>query len=164
MSDGADPPVQGAARWTWLVALLALTFGVAAVGGSVTDTRGWFEALEKPPWNPPSWVFGPVWTTLYALMAVACWRVVVGSGWRGARVALTWFGVQLGLNLAWSCLFFGLQRPDLALVDIIALDLAVFATGWAFRQHDRVAAWMLAPYALWIAFATALNAAIVQLN
>jgi tryptophan-rich sensory protein len=148
----------------WLVVFILVVLGVSALGGMATDTRGWFEALTKPAFNPPSWVFGPVWTVLYVMMAVAAWRVLLRAGWAAARRAMTLFGVQLALNLAWSWLFFAAQRPDLALVDIVALDLAVLATGWAFRRHDRLAAWLLVPYACWIAFATALNADFVRLN
>lgn len=166
-SASETAPTHARVRLVWLVAFILLVLGVSALGGMATDTRGWFEALTKPSFNPPSWVFGPVWTVLYVMMAVAAWRVVGKSGWRatgGARVAMSLFGLQLALNLAWSWLFFAAQRPDLALVDIVALDLAVFATGWAFRRHDRLAAWLLVPYACWIAFATALNADFVRLN
>jgi len=148
----------------WLIGLVLLVLLVGALGGLATDTRGWFEALEKPAFNPPSWVFGPVWTTLYLMMAYAAWRVVARAGWPSARPALILFALQLALNLAWSWLFFAAQRPDLALVDIVVLDLAVLATGWSFSRHDRPAAWLLVPYAVWIAFATALNADFVRLN
>lgn len=165
-SDGAGANARRAslASILWLVVFIALVLGVSALGGMATDTRGWFEALTKPSFNPPSWVFGPVWTVLYVMMAVAAWRVWLRAGWRKARPAMTLFGIQLALNLAWSWLFFAAQRPDLALVDIVALDLAVFATGWFFTRHDRLAAWLLVPYACWIAFATALNADFVRLN
>jgi len=157
-------PLRGRERVIWLAIFVVLVLGVAALGGLATDTRGWFEALEKPAFNPPSWVFGPVWTVLYLMMGVAAWRVVDRVGWRAARVAMAIFGLQLTLNLAWSWLFFGAQRPDLALIDIVALDVAVLATGWAFSKHDRPAAYLLLPYAAWIAFATALNADFVRLN
>ena len=151
-------------RWGWLLNIALVVTAVAVVGGLATDIGPWYTALEKPAFNPPNWLFGPVWTLLYALMTIAAWRVVECRGPRAVRLQLALFFGQLALNLAWTFLFFGAHRPDLALVDIVALDVAVLATGWAFSRVDRVAAWLLVPYAAWIAFATILNAAIVHLN
>lgn len=148
-------------------ASVALALGVAAIGGWATasSVATWYVTLDKPGFNPPNAVFGPVWTALYILMAVAAWRV-----WRSEtvrtrrRAALTLYGVQLALNLAWSLLFFGLRRPDLAMIDIALLLAAVIATGAAFWRIDRPAGLMMVPYAAWVGFASALNFAIWRLN
>jgi len=135
------------------------------LGGWVTagSVSSWYPTLAKPLFNPPDWVFAPVWTTLYALMALAAWRV-----WRktGAlkRRALALYGVQLALNLLWSILFFGLHWIGAALMEIALLLGTIAATGLAFRRIDRLAGLCFAPYAAWVAFALVLNAAIWRLN
>jgi translocator protein len=145
---------------------LLLSFAAAALGGTFTGpaiASGWYAELQKPPWTPPSWVFGPAWTVLYALMAVAAFRI-----WRVAepgRVApLVAYGVQLVLNVAWSALFFGLRRPALALVEIVLLEVAIVVTLVLFAKRDRVAGWLLVPYALWVAYAATINAGVVVLE
>ncbi len=153
-------------RWLVLVGFLAVTFGVSAVGGIFTSMGmpDWYMGLEKPAFNPPSWVFGPVWTILYAMMAVAAWLVWRASGFQGARPALAMFFVQLALNLAWSGIFFGLQAPGWALVEIIILWAAILVTMILFFRHSTVAGWLMAPYLLWVTFAAVLNGAIWWLN
>jgi tryptophan-rich sensory protein len=139
----------------------AITFAIAAVGALFTPGP-WYEALAKPAWTPPGWVFAPVWTALYAMIAVAGWLI-----WSArARIdsALLLWGVQLALNGIWSWLFFGLENPGLAAVDIVVLLLAIVATIRAFAPVSRPAAALLLPYALWVGFATALNIAIWRLN
>lgn len=157
------PSGPTAARRAWLAGWLLLCFGAAAAG-ALTPPDAWFAGLVKPSWQPPDAVFGPVWTLLYTLMAVAAWRVHRRAGWAAARGALGLFLLQLALNAAWTPLFFGLHRIDLALIDILALDLALVATIVAFRRHDRVAAFLLLPYLAWILFATTLTAALWRLN
>jgi len=149
-----------------LVLFVALCLGIGALGGIATATsvETWYQGLQKPPFNPPNWIFAPVWTTLYVLMGVAAWRIWRRREAGGRRLALTLFAFQLALNLAWSFLFFGLQRIDLALVDIVLLLLAIAATIALFWPIERLAAWLLAPYLLWVAFATALNASLWLLN
>lgn len=149
-----------------LAASLALPLAAGALGGFATagSVTTWYPTLAKPSFNPPAWVFGPVWTTLYLMMGVSLFLV-----WRrepsGARnAALGIYGIQLLLNLAWSFLFFGLQRPGVALVDIVLLDIGILATIHVFRRHSAAAAALLIPYLLWCLFATALNAAIWHLN
>src|SRR5262245_12415992 len=117
------PPRSIPTQILGLVIALAVCFGAAAVGSAVTlpEINGWYASLPKPSWNPPNWVFGPVWSTLYLLMAVSAWLVWREAGFTGARIALALFGIQLALNVLWSVLFFGWHRPDLALVDIAAL-------------------------------------------
>lgn len=134
--------------------------GVLTAGGD----SAWYRILEKPGWNPPGWVFGPVWTTLYAAMGVAAWRVWRQGGWGRHPVALTAFVVQLLLNFAWSFIFFGAQQVGWALVEIVGLWAAIVATIWLFRGVDRPAAWLLVPYLAWVTFATALNTAIYRLQ
>jgi tryptophan-rich sensory protein len=146
-----------------LIAFVVLCFGVAALGGMATRPAipAWYAALRKPSWTPPNWVFGPVWTILYALMAVAGWRV-----WREgrSRVAALTFLLQLALNGVWSWLFFGLRRPDLGLLGITLLWLAILATMIAFWRVSRKACVLLVPYLAWVSFAAALNAAIWRMN
>lgn len=152
-------------RWLALAGFLAASFVVGAVGNVWTDAgMAWYDGLEKPAFNPPSWVFGPVWTTLYILMAVAAWRVWLAAGFRGARLALGLYFAQLALNMAWPGLFFALQAPGWALAEIVALWLLVVATTVLFFRHDRVAGWLMVPYILWVAYAALLNGAIVALN
>lgn len=147
-----------------LVCFLAVTFSVAALGSAATipEIPGWYAGLAKPTFNPPNWIFGPVWSLLYALMAVAAWRV-----WRECGLvhrAMLLFAIQLLLNLAWSWLFFGAHRPDLAVIEVALLDAAVLATLILFWRIDRIAGTLLIPYLAWISFATVLNASIVRLN
>ena len=150
-------------QWLMLAGFLVVTFGVATVGGIATSgsLRSWYPTLTKPAWNPPGWVFGPVWTALYAMMAVAAWLVWRQAGWGGP---LAMFGVQLALNAAWSPLFFGLRRIDLALGDIVLLWAAIVATMVAFCKVTPAAGWLFVPYLLWVTFAAALNFALWRLN
>lgn len=146
---------------------LVLVFAVAALGGTSTSgsLRDWYDDLDKAPWNPPSWVFGPAWTALYIAMAVAAWLVArTGLGQREVQLALTLYAAQLVLNLAWSALFFGARAPGWALVDIVALVVLVVATTIAFWRIETAAGWLLVPYLAWLAFATSLNAWIVVKN
>jgi benzodiazapine receptor len=143
---------------TYVVFLVAV-LGIGLLIGTVTRPDGWYAALAKPAFNPPGWVFGPVWTVLYVLIAIAGARTwESGSGGFGP-----WLG-QMALNFAWSPVFFGLHQPGLALVIIVALLVAILAfiaTRWS---KDRVSALLFLPYAAWVAFASVLNASIVALN
>lgn len=125
----------------------------------------WYASLVKPALNPPSWVFGPVWTTLYALMGIAAFLVwKKGLDRKNVRIALGAFIGQLILNTLWSILFFGLQSLGGALVEIVFLWLAILATIIAFFNISKTAAWLLAPYLLWVSFAAYLNFALWTLN
>jgi translocator protein len=147
-----------------LVGWVLLSF-TAALIGSAFPPGAWFEALEKPGWQPPNWVFGPVWTVLYALMGGAAWLVWRERGsFTAARGPLLLFLVQLALNAAWSPAFFGAQDPGLALVVIAALWLALLATLIAFWRVRALAGVLLLPYHAWVSFATALNFALWRLN
>ena len=126
--------------------------------------EGWYAALTKPSWTPPGWLFGPVWTVLYLGMAVAAWLVWRQKGLSAARGALTLFGVQLGLNVAWSWLFFGLRNPGLGFVDILSLWVAIAATLVAFWWRSVLAGLLFVPYLAWVTFAAVLNYSIWQSN
>lgn len=149
-----------------LVVFLALCLAVSGLGGVATSSSvgTWYQTLIKPPFNPPDWVFAPVWSVLYVLIAVAGWRVWRKAGVGAAKRALAVYGLQLALNLGWSVLFFGVQQVGWALVEIFFLVGAITATWWLFRSIDKVAALLFVPYGLWVAFATALNASIFILN
>jgi translocator protein len=149
--------VMGAVGW------LVLTFG-AAVLGSRFPPDAWYYQLNKPSWNPPGWVFAPVWTLLYAMMAVSAWLVWKRYGFTGAAVALSLFVLQLILNAAWTWLFFGLHRPDLAFVDIILLWAGILATLVAFWKLLPVAGSLLIPYLAWVSFAAFLNWTLWRMN
>ncbi len=149
-----------------LAGFMAVCFLSAGLGAAFTSTSvgGWYQTLAKPNWNPPDWLFGPVWTALYFLMAVAAWLVWHAHGWSAARTALNWFGIQLAFNVVWSFLFFGLERPGLAFAEILVLCLSIVATCLAFQAKSRTAAWLLVPYLAWTSFAVILNLNLWRLN
>jgi tryptophan-rich sensory protein len=146
--------------------LLAICLGVGALGGFITagSVKTWYPTIAKPSLTPPDWVFAPVWTALYIMMAVAMWRVIGRAGFAGARTAFGLFLFQLALNLGWSQLFFGEHALGAATIEILVLLLAILATMFVFESIDRLAAALLVPYAVWVAFATWLTAAIWRLN
>lgn len=148
------------------VGFVLAAFAAAAIGQffTIQSVREWYPTLAKPSWTPPAWLFGPVWTTLYLMMGTAAFLVWKRAGFASGRVALTLFFGQLVLNAAWSIIFFGMRRPGLAVVEIIALWLAILATTIAFFRISRPAGALLAPYLLWTTFATGLNFAIWRLN
>lgn len=154
-------------KWATALAFVLVCELVGILGALTTQTgtSDWYRALAKPSFQPPSWVFGPAWTLLYALMGIAAWRI-----WRRGmdqalvRRALGVFLVQLVLNAAWSPVFFGAHEIGLALAILAALWLALVGTIRAFGLLDRPAAWLLAPYLAWVTFALVLNAAILHLN
>lgn len=138
-------------------------FFTAMLGSSATtrNISPWYDGLAKPPLTPPNWVFGPVWTFLYILMAIAFYRVLRSDKAPTRRgLALLLFISQLALNAGWSILFFGAHSPTLGLIVILVLEASILATIYAFWRVDRVAALCLLPYALWVAFAIYLNAGI----
>ncbi len=145
---------------------LAAVALVAFTGSMFTPAAdpAWYAGLRKPSFNPPNWVFGPVWTVLYILIAVSAWLVWRRAGWTEGRRALLWWFAQLVLNVAWPPIFFGAHLLGLALVIIIGLLVAIVGTILAFRRHHALAAALLAPYLAWVAFATLLNASIWRLN
>ncbi|MFE5896243.1 TspO/MBR family protein [Streptomyces sp. NPDC056488] len=148
------------ARWPALLGLLAVCYAVAALGGLASaDAGDTYAALDRPAWAPPGWLFGPVWTVLYGTIAVAAWLVLRDP--RGStRTAMAWWWAQLLLNLAWTPLFFAAGEYGLAFLEICLLLAAVVTTIVFFARHRRAAALLLAPYALWVTFASALNLSI----
>jgi tryptophan-rich sensory protein len=158
-----------APRPFWVYALLAVVPVVAAsvIGNAVTlpQIPTWYPTLVKPPFNPPNWLFGPAWTLLFTLMAVGVYRILrLPAGTPGRARALVTYHVQLGLNVLWSCVFFGLQSPlggVFVIIPFLAMILVTIAT---FRPLDRVAANLQWPYVAWVSFATLLNVSIWWLN
>jgi translocator protein len=151
------------------VALVVFVVGAQAAGlfGTLfTDraTGDWYDRLETPPFNPPSWVFGPVWTVLYVLIGVSAWLVWRAAAGRERSVALALWVLQLSLNAAWTPIFFGARRPGWALVELVLTWLAVVATAGAFFRVRARAGWVFTPYVAWITFALVLNASIAVLN
>ncbi|HEY8566801.1 MAG TPA: TspO/MBR family protein [Beijerinckiaceae bacterium] len=150
--------------------LIAAVLPIVAAGFvanlvTIPNIPTWYAGLAKPFFTPPNWVFGPAWTLLYTLMAIAVWRILslpAGTAGRG-RALLAFFG-QLALNALWSVAFFGMRSPAAGLVVIFGLITGIVVTILAFRPLDRLAAWLLAPYLAWVTYATALNAAVWWLN
>jgi tryptophan-rich sensory protein len=156
---------RGRRSWLVLAGLLLLNVLVAAGGGiaSTSGVDGWYADAAKPAWTPPNWVFGPAWTVLYTLMAVAAWLLWRRHGARVARTALVLYVVQLALNAAWTPVFFGAEQLGLGLAIILALELALVATIVAFHRLTPWIAWLLGPYLAWVLFATTLNAGVAAL-
>jgi len=154
---------MNAASLVALLGFIAACF-VAAATGSFFRPGDWYERLVKPSWRPPNWLFAPVWTVLYLMIAVSGWLVWRAAGVVGAAPALAVYAIQLVLNAAWSPIFFGLHRPWLGFVDIMLLWLSVIATISLFYPVHAGAALLLVPYLLWVSFAAALNLAIWRLN
>jgi len=144
--------------------LLAACLGAGGLGALVTTPalRPWYASLSKPRWAPPNWLFAPVWTILYVAMAIAAWLVWQRSGLLQRPMKL--FILQLALNAAWSPIFFGLRAPGPAFAEIVALWLAILATLLEFWGILPPAAWLLAPYFVWVSFAAVLNFSIWRLN
>ena len=150
-----------------LIISIVTTLAVGGISGFFTSSsvNGWFKTLNKPSFNPPGWLFAPVWTVLYILIGIAfyiIWNSQVKT--EKKYTAYTYYWLQLLLNFGWSFLFFFYKRPDLALIDIIVLFIMIASTIFSFRKISKPAAWLLVPYLCWVAFATALNFAIWKLN
>lgn len=157
-----DLPLSSTRPWRTLLPFVVAVALVAGVGGlAAAGAQATYRALELPAYAPPPWLFGPVWSVLYVMIGVAGWLLWRAGGWD--RVLWLWL-VQLGLNLAWTPLFFAADLYTVALAEIAALAVAVaLLIAWS-RHRSRAAAWLLAPYLAWVCFATALNAGIVVLN
>jgi tryptophan-rich sensory protein len=146
-----------------LVGWIALVAVAAALGAFASrDAAAFYAQLSVPAWAPPAWLFGPVWTTLYVMMAVAAWRVTRAPGDHRGAAAL--FVVQLAVNALWSWLFFAWHRGAASFADVVLLDALVIATVWRFARIDRIAAFLMLPYLAWILFASALNWTAWQMN
>jgi tryptophan-rich sensory protein len=155
-----------AREYAGLAAFIAINAAISALGGWVTagSVGTWYPELAKPSFNPPNWIFAPVWGVLYLMIAVAGWRAWRRGAGKELRLALTAYAVQLVLNLSWSFVFFGAHLPGPALAVILAMLAAILANAFLFWRIDRAAGALLLPYAAWVSFATLLNAAIWRLN
>ena len=150
--------------WKLIISIL-IPFLASAIGGFFTSTSvsTWYVDLIKPSFNPPSWVFGPVWTALYLLMGIALYLIWVEKS-NIKKSAFIAFGAQMFLNALWSVLFFGLQKPLFAFVEIILLWAAILITIIYFYRINKNAAYFLIPYILWVSFAAVLNFSLYLLN
>lgn len=151
--------------WKPILAAAAAAVGIAALGASATDLGPWYQALVKPAWQPPDWLFGPAWTVIYALAALAgvlAWTNAHGRVSR--RRILAAFALNALANVLWSELFFGFQRPDWALAEVGLLWFTIVLLMVVLARHSKTASWLLAPYLAWVSFAALLNLAIVRLN
>jgi benzodiazapine receptor len=145
--------------------LLCESAGVIGAIFTARSVRTWYLTLQKPSFNPPGWVFGPVWTVLYVLMGIALYLIwQKGSGSEGYTRALVLFFTQLVLNAAWSFIFFGARAVLPAFIEITLLWILIVGTIVAFREISPAAAWLLVPYVLWVTFAAILNYSIWRLN
>ena len=150
-----------------LIIAIAIPLAVGATSGffTITGVESWYQTINKPSWNPPGSVFGPVWTTLYVLMGVALFLVWKSSGSDTLkRTAITLFAVQLILNFFWSFIFFDQQQPGWAFVEIMTLWFFILLTIFSFTRVSKTAAWLLVPYISWVSFAAILNYTIWKLN
>jgi translocator protein len=161
-----DAPATSRQSLLALAGWVALVLGLGVGVGVFFGPDDWFRTLLKPTWNPPNWLFGPVWALLYVLMGVAVWlvrrqpdvpRVVIAQ-------AMRLFWIQLGLNLLWTPIFFGLHQPGLAFVEICLIWIAALYTAIAFGKIRALAGYLLVPYLLWISFALVLNGTIWLMN
>ena len=163
MNDTHPSPRHG--RRAILVLAGWLVFCMAASGTAFfVSTGGWYASLRKPAWNPPPWIFGPVWTLLYVMMAVSAWLVWREGGWKRHAVPLGLFLCQWLLNVLWTPLFFGMHRAGLACIEIVALWCAIAAILGLFWRVKKAAGLLLVPYLAWVTFAAALNFALWHMN
>jgi len=160
MPQTMDTPKNSTRSLLVLTGFVLATF-CAPLAGMFSPPGDWYASLSKPAWNPPGWIFGPVWTALYMMMAVAAWLVWKRGGWQQAH----WlYGAQLALNAAWTPTFFGAQQIGWAFAVIIALWLAITFTLLAFLRISKAAGWLLVPYLAWVTFAAFLNFTLWRMN
>lgn len=154
------------ASWFSLLPFVVICLAAAGIGSFFTNTsvNTWYPQLRRPEWTPPNWIFGPLWKALYGMMAISAWLVWRTADWPVARSALSLFAIQLALNPVWSVVFFGLRRVGAAFAEILLLWMMVIATAVAFLPLSLLAAWLLLPYVVWVAFASYLNFRIWQMN
>lgn len=178
-APAALPDSSRARVWVMLIVFIVLAF-LAAAGGAAFPPGEWYAGLRKPSWNPPSWLFGPVWTTLYFMIGTSAWLAWRRSSVWGApsdlacdnarkdppraRRAMTLWAAQLVLNAAWTPIFFGAKMPDIALIVILMLAVSIWATIRTFARLSGPAAALLVPYLAWVSFATVLNATLWWMN
>jgi benzodiazapine receptor len=155
-------------KFTKIAIMVATCLAIGFLSGQATQAGvdNWFPLIKKPSFNPPAWLFAPVWTMLYIMMGVAAGMVWdhIDRQRDEVRKALIFFAIQLALNALWSVLFFGLRNPLLAFIEIIILWLMIFETYTQFRRIDTFASWLMLPYLAWVSFATVLNGTIWWMN
>ncbi|RKS26739.1 tryptophan-rich sensory protein [Flavobacterium endophyticum] len=156
-------------KYTRILVLVVTCLAVGYFSSLVTRTavESWFPTIQKPSFNPPNWLFAPVWTTLYIMMGIAgglVWHEIDSSRKEEVKKAMKFFAIQLALNALWSYLFFGLKNPLLALVEIVLLWLMIYETYIKFVRINKFSGYLFVPYLLWVSFATVLNASIWWLN
>ena len=149
-----------------LIGFLVLCFAIAGLGGWATASSvgTWYQTLDKPSYNPPNWIFGPVWTALYAMIAVAGWLVWRKAGWKPLFLKPGYYGIQLVLNFGWSATFFAAQAigPSVLIINLLLVVIAL--TTYQFLEIDKRAGYLFIPYLAWVTFATLLNVQIWKLN
>jgi len=152
--------------WLSLIPFVVVCFLAAAIGALATNSsvKTWYPQLRLPEWTPPNWLFGPVWTALYLMMALSAWLAWRSSNSGVPRFALILFGIQLVLNALWSVIFFGLRKIGPAFAEVLLLWMMLIATAVAFLPLSLLAAWLLIPYIAWVGFASYLNYRIWQMN
>lgn len=153
-------------KYLSLVVCIFICFSASLVGALFTNTSvgGWYKTIKKPSFNPPDWIFGPVWTLLFLAMSISLWLVWQKRKEEDIKLGLIIFGVQLILNVTWSALFFGMKSPFYAFIEIVFLLFAIALTIGIFARISRLASLLLVPYFLWVGFATFLNYSIWTLN
>lgn len=153
-------------RGVGLVLWILVCLGAGGLGAMATNPEidGWYQTVLKPDWNPPSWVFVPVWTTLYVLMGISAWIIWQRAEFPGAAVPLALFVIQLILNVAWSWIFFAMHQIGGAAIEIVILWFAILVTMIAFFRRSKFAGWLLVPYLGWVTFASVLTITIWRLN
>jgi translocator protein len=144
--------------------LTCIALGSAPSFFTFDAIRNWYPTLNKPSWNPPSWLFGPVWTSLFTLMGISLYWILHLPQSTEKSKAIRYFVIQFGLNMLWSILFFTMHKPQFALIEIFILLSFIILTVKSFYRLHKMAAYLLIPYLLWVSFATILNAAMVWLN
>ncbi len=166
MNTAMNGQTKALGNITGLIVFLVLCLLVGGIGGAITSSSvdTWYQTLQKPVFNPPDWLFAPVWTSLYIMMAIAAWRVWRRVGLRTGWMAFSVFFLQLGLNLVWSFLFFGLNRIDLALLEIIILLTVIIMNALLFWRIERLAGLLFVPYVIWVFYASLLNFSLLMMN
>lgn len=150
-------------NWTLFLIFVGVNV-VAASSGAFFMPGAWYRKLNKPPWTPPDWLFGPAWTTLFLMIAYAGYRFTLDAAPGDRMIPLALYGTQLVANAGWSALFFGAKRVDLAFADALLMFVTIAATILAFYPHSPTAAYLMVPYLLWVGFASALNYSIMRRN
>ena len=142
--------------------LICQIIGFAGSLFNIKSIPGWYSKQKKPSFNPPNWIFGPVWTLLYLLMGISLYLVLISG--KVTTLAIIIFSIQLFLNLIWTAIFFGMKKPSLAFIEIILLWISILINIIIFYNLSKISAYLLIPYLLWVSFAAVLNFAIWKLN